>query len=172
MLWRIASPIISHCQSWSPGPVEFCGPSPQQQFFQSLLNHCHLVVGIWLRMEAKTVESTSGFSNSCWCWRSFTGNPWKSIMELFLGNPIKVPYHPLFFFSKPVSKAMAQLQLGLYTWRRWRSCLLAAWLSLTDPNNGRHEKPDMPQHRVWDSLSGFLKSTTYIQYHSMQRNSR
>jgi hypothetical protein len=50
--------------------------------------------------------------------------------------------------------------------------LLAAWLSLQIQTMAAMKNQKCHDaYRVWDSLSGFLKSITYIQYHSMQLDS-
>ena len=123
----------SHCQSWSPGPVEFGG--------------------------VDRVPSSSS-SNLFWItatWWLESGSEWKQkrlkaqageqthvdVSQEFYGKSMEI-YHGTYgtVYREPNQSALSS---PLCTWRRWRSCLLAAWLSLTDPNNGRHEKPEMPR---------------------------
>lgn len=119
MLWRIVSPIVTVSPDHQ-GPVEFGGVDRVPSSSSS--NLFWITATWWLESgsewKQKRLKEQVGFQTHVDVEGVHGNLSWNCI-----GNPIKVPYHPL-------SKAMAQLQLGLCTWRRWRSCLLAAWLSL------------------------------------------
>ena len=137
MLWRIVSPVISPDMSRSPSlaKVDIFGPSSRQQFFQSLLNHCHLDLA-----PQKRFKKTSAKTCQCECWR------WKSIVRF----PIEAPYHLPFLNLWWLNCRLACAPVD----DEDHACHGHGWAWLIQSKKKPWKNGNATAYRVWDSLGG------------------
>lgn len=152
MLWRIVSPIVTvspdHQAQWS---LAVWTESPAAVL---PISSESLPPGGWNLApngSKNETESTSGFSQThVDVFQEFYGvYPWKSIIFLCIGKPIKVPWFiPYLFFQNLHLTTMKIMLVG----------------GMAEPDRSKQWPPSKnpkchDAYRVWDSLSGFLKST-------------